>query len=136
MGRDPTRAYFWPAVIRRPTSLWPGYFLTQPEEIFLTRRGSFPNPNLNHRWMTRLNLSHKKLTRHDRGQNILTRTNHYYGQFRSLLPWLRVPCWFFLIQVWNFASGLGIEPSTLDLRSQPGANELSDKATPHKIDLK
>jgi len=34
MGPDPTRAYFWPAVNKRPTRLWPGYFPTQPEEIF------------------------------------------------------------------------------------------------------
>jgi len=31
---DPTWAYFWPAVYKRPTRLWPGYFLTRPEEIF------------------------------------------------------------------------------------------------------
>jgi len=34
MGPDPTRAYFWPAVNKRPTCLQPRYFLTQPEEIF------------------------------------------------------------------------------------------------------
>jgi len=33
---DTTWAYFWPAVNKRPTCLWPGYFL--PEEIFLIRR--------------------------------------------------------------------------------------------------
>jgi len=27
MGPDPTWTYFWPAVNKRPTSLWPGYFL-------------------------------------------------------------------------------------------------------------
>jgi len=31
MGPDPTRAYFWPAVNKRPTCLWPGYFPTRPE---------------------------------------------------------------------------------------------------------
>jgi len=64
MGPDPTRAYFWPAVNKRLTLFWLGYFLTQPDEIFLdpkgkTRekfgifRGNFPNPNPNHRWLTR-----------------------------------------------------------------------------------
>jgi len=38
---DPTRAYFWSAVNMRPTRLWPGYFLTQSEEIFLARREIF-----------------------------------------------------------------------------------------------
>jgi len=33
MGPDPTRAYFWPAVNKRPTRLWPGHFLTRREEI-------------------------------------------------------------------------------------------------------
>jgi len=31
MGPNPTRAYFWPAVNKRLTCLWPGYFLTWPE---------------------------------------------------------------------------------------------------------
>jgi len=31
---SPTWAYFWPAVNKRPTHLWPGYFLTHPEDIF------------------------------------------------------------------------------------------------------
>jgi len=35
---DLTRAYFWPAVNQRPTGLWPWYFLTQPDEIFLIRK--------------------------------------------------------------------------------------------------
>jgi len=59
---DPTRSYFWPALNKSPTSFWPGYFLTQPEEIFWPNgkkikkfdvfRGSFPNLNPNHRWLT------------------------------------------------------------------------------------
>jgi len=36
---DPTWAYFWPAVNKRQTHLWPGYFLTQPEEIFFDLKG-------------------------------------------------------------------------------------------------
>jgi len=47
---DPTWAYFWPAVNKRPTRLWPGYFLTWPEDIFFDPkwkkfaifRGNFP----------------------------------------------------------------------------------------------
>jgi len=44
MGPDPTRpdstrAYFWPAVSKRPTRLRPGYFPTQPEEIFFDPKG-------------------------------------------------------------------------------------------------
>jgi len=35
---DLTWAYFWPAVNKRPTQLWRGYFLIQPKNIFLTRR--------------------------------------------------------------------------------------------------
>jgi len=35
---DPTRAYFWLAVNKRPTQLWSGYFPTCPEAIFLIQR--------------------------------------------------------------------------------------------------
>jgi len=38
MGHVPTWAYFWPAVNKRLTSLWPRYFLIQPEEILFDRR--------------------------------------------------------------------------------------------------
>jgi len=38
---DPTQAYFWPAVNKRPTQLWPGYFLTWPDVIFLIRRAKW-----------------------------------------------------------------------------------------------
>jgi len=56
-----------------------------------------------------------------------------YGHCRLLLPWKRVPCWFFF-----FNPGLkdrwhgwpGIEPTTLDLNSQWGAYDLSAMATP------
>jgi len=81
MGPDPTQP--------GPT-LWPRYFLTQPEEIFLIRReniekfdifrggifqiqtqtiNGWPEP-------TRPDPSHKKLTRRDPGQKFLTRTHH------------------------------------------------------------
>jgi len=39
MGPDPTRAYFWPAVNKRPTRLWPRYFSTRPKEIFFDPKG-------------------------------------------------------------------------------------------------
>jgi len=38
-GSDPTQTYFWPAVNKRPNRLWPGYFLTQPKEIFFDPKG-------------------------------------------------------------------------------------------------
>jgi len=31
---NPTWAYCWPAVNKRPTWLWPAHFLTRPDEIF------------------------------------------------------------------------------------------------------
>jgi len=36
---DPTWAYFWPSVYKRPTRLWPRYFLTRPEENFFDSKG-------------------------------------------------------------------------------------------------
>jgi len=39
MGPYPTRAYFWPAVNKRPNHLRPGYFLTRLEDIFLDPKG-------------------------------------------------------------------------------------------------
>jgi len=67
----PTRAYFWPVVNKGLIWLWPWYFLTRPFEIFLTPsekswkfdifRRNFPNPNPNHRWLTRPSPSYKKI---------------------------------------------------------------------------
>jgi len=85
---DPTQAYFWPIVNKRPTWLWPRYFLAQPEAIFFwpegqkiekvgILRGNFPSPNLNQRWLTRPNPSNIKLTGPDPGQKFLTWTYHY-----------------------------------------------------------
>jgi len=39
MGSDPTRKYLWPTVNKGPTHLWPGYFLTQPDDIFFDPKG-------------------------------------------------------------------------------------------------
>jgi len=49
-----------------------------------------------------------------------------HGHCRLLLPWLRVPCWFFLQS--GVEKLLGIEPTTLDLSSQSGAYDLLDTA--------
>jgi len=55
------------AVIKRPTHLWRGYFLTWPEgkkfEKFDIFRGNFPNPNPNHRWVTQPELLKIDLSR-------------------------------------------------------------------------
>jgi len=63
MGPDLTSAYFWPAVNKRLTHLWPRYFLSHPRRFFLTRseknekfgifKGNFPKPNPNQRKLTR-----------------------------------------------------------------------------------
>jgi len=53
-----------PSTLLSPTRLWPGYFLTRPQEIFFGAewkkieifgifRGNFPNPNPNHKWLAR-----------------------------------------------------------------------------------
>jgi len=66
--------------------------------------------------------------------NFMNHNNQYkspaikvYGYCRWLLPWLRVPCWFFcnpaLKNCWH--GWPGIEPTTLDLSSQSGAYDLS-----------
>jgi len=39
MASDSTRAYFRPAVNKRPTLLQPRYFPTQPEAIFFNLKG-------------------------------------------------------------------------------------------------
>jgi len=58
-----------------------------------------------------------------------------YCHCRLLLPWLRVPCWFFCNPgLKNCRHGqLGFEPTTLDLCSQSGANDLSATATPYQF---
>jgi len=53
---NPIRTYLWPAVNKRPTWLWPGYFLTQPDDFFWPKGQKFdffPNPYPNQRWLTR-----------------------------------------------------------------------------------
>jgi len=104
MDPDPTRAYFLPAVNKRPTRLWPGYFPTWPEAIFFDPKGKklknltflgeifgiltktinvWPDP-------TRPEPQKIDPTRSDPGQKFLTRTHHY---------WLgQVKLWRFLAQ--------------------------------------
>jgi len=57
-----------------------------------------------------------------------------YGQCRLVLPWLRVPCWFFL--QWGslkVAAWPEIEPTTLDCRSQWGYLWLLSYGYPYRI---
>jgi len=52
------------AVNKRPTHLWPRYFLTDPKIFYLIQRGenwkiwnfrgNFPNPDPNQKWLTQL----------------------------------------------------------------------------------
>jgi len=44
MGPDPTRAYIWPAVNKRLTRLWPGYFLHNPKRFFLHKKTWMADP--------------------------------------------------------------------------------------------
>jgi len=62
MGPDPTRAYFWPAVNKRPARLWPRYFLTWAKEIFLTRREKIEKFDVFRRNFTKSTPNHKWLT--------------------------------------------------------------------------
>jgi len=60
-------------------------------------------------------------------------TIEVYGHCRLLLPWLRVPCWFFLqsrVEKW-VAGWLGIEPATTDLSSQLGFSSIPWPTSPH-----
>jgi len=50
---DPTRAYFWP---NPKIFFWPDGEKIEKFDVF---RGNFPNPNLNHRWLTQPNPSKK-----------------------------------------------------------------------------
>jgi len=84
----PTQAYFWPAVNKKPARLWPGYLLTRPEEIFLTRREKlkiltfleeiFPMQTQTIKgWPNLTQHKPQKLTWFDPGKKFLTRTHHY-----------------------------------------------------------
>jgi len=61
---EPTRRYiFWPE--------------GKKVEIFWIFRGNFPNPDPNQKWLTRPDLSNKKLIPPNPGQKNFTRTHHY-----------------------------------------------------------
>jgi len=58
---DPTQAYFWPAINKRPTCLWPDlkrFFLTRRAKIdkFEIFRANYSNSNPNHKLLTRPGL--------------------------------------------------------------------------------
>jgi len=55
-----------------------------------------------------------------------------YGHCRLQLPWLRMPWWFFLLSGDEklLACSWGFEPTSFELSSQFGPNDLSAKATP------
>jgi len=81
---DLTRAYFWPAVNKRPTQLWRGYFLIQPKNIFLTRRAKnweIRDSGENFQTQTKdgwPNPSSKNLTWPNPSQKFFTLTHHYF----------------------------------------------------------
>jgi len=135
MGFDLTQAYFWPAVNKRPTRLWSGFFLTQADEIFFIRRaknwkiwdfkGKFSNakPKSKMADMTRATKTWPDSTQVKKiWPRPITSLDSCYelylwkSHWRSLLTWLRVPCWLFW-QYWveKLLPSLGIEPTTLDL---------------------
>jgi len=95
MGPYLTRAYFWPAVNKRPICLRPGYFLTQPEgkkiKKFDIYRGNFPNSNPNHKW----------LPRPDTTQATKNWPDPTCGSklFDPSLTWSKLPTWFLLVEV-------------------------------------
>jgi len=86
MGPDPTRAYFWPAVNKRPTRHGPGHFLARPDGIFLIRkeknkkfgifRRNFPMLNPNQRWLIWPDPTQATKNWSDQGQKYLVRTHH------------------------------------------------------------
>jgi len=83
MGPDQTRTYFWPAVNKRPTRLWSGYFLILPNDIFLTRRAKnekfgFLGQNFQIHTQTINGWPNP-------GLKFLTRTHHYL--------WFQAPPW-------------------------------------------
>jgi len=88
MGPDPIRTYFWHAVNKRQTRLWPGYFLIRPEDIFFDPKGkklknlTFLGENFQIHtqtkdgWPDPTQPSKKNLIRPDLGQKLLTQTHH------------------------------------------------------------
>jgi len=108
MDPDLTQAYFWPAVNKRPTRLWPRYFLTQPEEVFFWSEGK----KLKNLTFLGEILQIQTQTINgwpSPGQKFLTRTHHYKGLY-SFSFWARqqpktILLWVFssiLVGLWSF----------------------------------
>jgi len=98
---DPTQAYFWPAVNKRPTRLWPGYFLTQPKEIFLTRRFFFWHKGKTIENLTFLGETFQTQTQTingwpDPGQKFLTRNHHK----KIIISYTKI--WTLMSKVWIY----------------------------------
>jgi len=58
----------------------------------------------------------------------------FKGHHRFLLPWLRVPCWYFPIWGEKLLAWQGIDPTILDLNSQLSAFDYLTTVTPNIID--
>jgi len=97
---DPTWGYFWPAVNKRLTSLWPSYFLTQPKEIIfdpdgiklenLTFSGEIFKTQTLDGWP---NLTRATKNWLDPGQKILIWTHHPFLEIviKRVYSWSRHP---------------------------------------------
>jgi len=105
---DPTRAYLWPAVNKRPTRLRPGYFPNRPEDIFFYPKGKnlknltflgeisqIQTQNIND-WP---DPSHKKLTRIPITSPTLIHCEYSY--VGSTL-FINIPKWENPLIVWKF----------------------------------
>jgi len=118
MGPDLARAYFWPAVNKRLTCLWPGHFLTRPEEIFSKSKTKPKMADL-----ARPDSSNKKFMGPDLDQKFLTRT-HQYGMYvtcvdisktqHDIYIFISSMNWGFL---WSFPGLRSIESVTKGLQS-------------------
>jgi len=119
---DPTQAYFWPAVNKRPTRLWLGYFSTQPKEIFFDPKGE----KLKNLMLLGEIFQSQTQTINgwpDPGQKILTRTHHYYSCWSPLFESLQItitligehPVSFLISEVKRCYDGCRLNPSPLIL---------------------
>jgi len=73
MGRDPTRVYFWHALNKGLTLIW-------PDEIFF----SSGKKNKNWDFLGEIFQTQRWLTQHDLGQKKFTWTHHYLQVLVSL----------------------------------------------------
>jgi len=108
MGPDltrPTWAHFWPAINKRQTRLWPGYFLTQYNEIIFDLKSKKLK---NSGFLGEIFLTQTKdgcnPTQHRQQKLYLTRTHHYI-KHNDLMDGPMTPDSFhyFLIQpLWDY----------------------------------